>query len=559
MNPKPWLKQYPPDVPAEIVVDPAMTIHGVLTQTVARHPQRPSFTCMGHTLTYKRLDELSQAFAGWLQSVGVQKGARVALMMPNILQYPICLFGLLRAGCVAVNVNPLYKARELQYQLNDSGAEIIVVVENYARTLETVLDKTQVRRVVITSIGEELGFKGIFIDFALRHLMKKIKSYSLPNSILFSQTLKIGNGKFKPVEVVGDDIAFLQYTGGTTGVSKGAILTHTNMVANQNQVLAWVAPYIDLQERQVMITPLPLYHVFSLLANCLLMTTIGAESILITDPRNIPKMVAEIGKYRFSVISGVNTLYNALLNNADFRKIDFSNLKITLGGGMSIQRSVADRWREVTGNTLSEAYGLTETSPAVAVNPFNLDAYNGSIGVPIPSTDLVLRDENGKNVALGEVGEIGVAGPQVTKGYWQRDDETQRAFSSDGYFMTGDLARMDENGFLQLVERKKDMILVSGYNVYPNEIEAVASSHPGVLECAAVGIPNERTGEKIKLYVVKKNSELAEDELIKYCRTNLAGYKVPRAIEFRDELPKSHVGKILRRVLREDAIKQEAS
>ncbi len=551
MNPKPWLSQYPADVPAEISFDPAMTLHGMMARTVARHPERPAFSCMGHTITFRRLDELSQAFAGWLQSVGIRKGSRVALMMPNVLQYPICLFGLLRAGCSAVNVNPLYKARELQYQLNDSGAEVIVVAENFARTLETVLDKTKVRHVVVTSVGEEMGFKGLFIDFALRHLMKKIESYSLPNAVLFSQVLKQGKNKFKPVDVVGNDIAFLQYTGGTTGVSKGAILTHSNMVANQIQVLTWVKPYINVEERQVMITPLPLYHVFSLLANCLLMTSIGAESVLITDPRNIPKMVAEIGRYRFSIITGVNTLYNALLNNKDFQKLDFSKLKISLGGGMSVQKSVADRWQEVTGVPLSEAYGLTETSPGITVNPLNLDAYNGSIGVPIPSTDVVLCDENGNDVGIGEVGEIGVKGPQVTKGYWKRDDETVRAFSRDGYFMTGDLAVMDDKGFFKLVDRKKDMILVSGYNVYPNEVEAVASMCPGVLECAAIGIPDPRSGEKVKLFVVKSAPSLTEETLMKFCRTNLAGYKRPREIEFRDSLPKSNVGKILRRELRQ--------
>lgn len=550
MNSKPWLNQYPADVPAEISFDPAMTIHGMLAHTVARHPDRPAFSCMGHTLTFRRLDELSKAFAGWLQSMGIKKGARVALMMPNVLQYPICLFGLLRAGCIAVNINPLYKARELQYQLNDSSAEVIVVAENFARTLETILDKTQVRHVVVTSVGEEMGFKGIFIDFALRHLMKKIQSYSLPNAVLLSHTLKLGRKKFTPTDVVGNDIAFLQYTGGTTGISKGAILTHSNMVANQIQVLTWAKPYINLEERQIMITPLPLYHVFSLLANCLLMTSIGAESVLITDPRNIPKMVTEIGRYRFSIITGVNTLYNALLNNKDFQKLDFSNLKIALGGGMSIQKSVADRWQEVTGKPLSEAYGLTETSPAIVINPLNLDAYNGSIGVPIPSTDVVLRDDHGNNAGIGEIGEIGVKGPQVTKGYWQRDDETHRSFSRDGYFMTGDLAVMDKKGFLKLVDRKKDMVLVSGYNVYPNEIEAVAAMCPGVLECAAVGIPDARSGEKVKLFVVKNSSDLTEETLMKFCRTNLAGYKRPREIEFRESLPKSNVGKILRRELR---------
>jgi long-chain acyl-CoA synthetase len=550
MNPI-WLKHYPEGVPATIEVDPALSIGKLFDRSVQQFSERPAYSCMGHSITYSKLDELSTAFGAWLQSQGITKGSRVALMMPNILQYPVCLFAILRIGAIVVNVNPLYKARELQYQLNDSGAEIIVVAENFAHTLETILEKTQVRRVVLTSIGEEIGFKGLIIDFALRYLMKKVESFSLPNAVHFTDALTRGRRMtLVHVENTLDDIAFLQYTGGTTGISKGAILTHGNILSNLHQVLAWVKPFINLDERQIMITPLPLYHVFSMMANCLLMTTIGAESVLITNPRDIPKMVREISRYRFSILTGVNTLFNALLNNADFRKSDFSNLRIVLAGAMSLNPATAARWREVTGVPLSEGYGLTETSPAAIINPLDQEGAD-TIGVPVPSTEVSLRDDNGKEVGIGEVGEICIRGPQVTRGYWKRPDETERAKTADGFFLTGDMATMDERGYFRIVDRKKDMILVSGFNVYPSEVEAVALTHPSILECAAIGIPDEKVGEVVKLFAVKRSPTLTPEELIKYCRANLAGYKVPRQVEFRDELPKNTVGKVLRRELRQ--------
>ncbi|MDR0246922.1 MAG: AMP-binding protein [Burkholderiales bacterium] len=523
-----------------------------------QYGERPAYSCMGRSISYRRLDELSAAFGAWAQSQGITKGSRVALMMPNILQYPVCLFALLRIGAIVVNVNPLYKARELQYQLNDSGAEMIVVAENFAHTLESVLEKTQVRRVVLTTIGEEMGFKGLIIDFVLRHVTKKVESFSLPNAIYFTDVLNRGRRmKLTPSENTSSDVAFLQYTGGTTGVSKGAILTHGNLVANLLQVLAWVKPFINLNERQIMITPLPLYHVFSMTANCLLMMAMGAESVLITNPRDIPKMVREIGRYKFSIITGVNTLFNALLNNADFRKLDFSNLRISLGGAMALQSTTAARWREITGRPLSEAYGLTEASPGVIISHLDADG-TGSIGMPIPSTEVVLRDDNGKDVGIGQVGEICVRGPQVTQGYWKRPDETERAKTADGFFLTGDMAVMDECGCFTIVDRKKDMILVSGFNVYPTEVEAIALTHPGVLECAAIGVPDERAGEVVKLFAVKRSPTLTSEELVKYCRANLAGYKIPRQVEFRDELPKNAIGKVLRRELRQSTSEESA-
>ncbi|MDR0250504.1 MAG: AMP-binding protein [Burkholderiales bacterium] len=557
MNPV-WLEHYPEGVPATVEIDPMLSLDKLFDRSIEQFAERPAYSCMGRSISYRRLDELSAAFGAWMQSQGITKRSRVALMMPNILQYPVCLFALLRIGAIVVNVNPLYKARELQYQLNDSGAEMIVVAENFAHTLETVLEKTPVRHVILTTIGEEMGFKGLVIDFVLRHVTKKVKSFSLPNAIYFTDVLSRGRRmKLKPRKNTSSDIAFLQYTGGTTGVSKGAVLTHGNLVANLLQVLAWVKPFINLNERQIMITPLPLYHVFSMTANCLLMMAIGAESVLITNPRDIPKMVREIGRYKFSIITGVNTLFNALLNNADFRKLDFSSLRISLGGAMALLPATAQRWRKVTGRPLSEAYGLTEASPGVIISHLDADG-TGSIGMPIPSTEVVLRDDNGKNVSIGQVGEICIRGPQVTQGYWKRPDETERAKTADGFFLTGDMAVMDKCGRFTIVDRKKDMILVSGLNVYPTEIEAIALTHPGVLECAAIGVPDERAGEVVKLFAVKRSPTLTSEELIKYCRANLAGYKVPRQVEFRDELPKNTIGKVLRRELRQPGSGKDA-
>jgi long-chain acyl-CoA synthetase len=555
-----WLKDYPKGVPAEIDINEYASVREVFEESVARYGERPSYTCMGKTLTFDELNTLSAAFGSFLQANGCGKGARVALMMPNILQYPVCLFGILRAGCTVVNVNPLYTARELEHQLVDSGAEILVVVENFAHTVQEVVGKAnKLRRIVVTSIGELLGFRGIAVDLAIRHVKRMVPKFRLPDSIKLSDAL--ADGRRRTLERIGighEDIAFLQYTGGTTGVAKGAILLHRNIVANLLQARAWLRPFLG-DKREVVITPLPLYHIFSLTANCLVFMTLGGENILIPNPRDIPGFVKEMARHRFTVFTGVNTLFNALVNNVEFPKLDFAALRITLGGGMAVQEAVAVKWKEVTGCTLVEAYGLTETSPAALVNPLDIPAYNGTIGLPIPSTDVVLRDDAGKDVPLGQPGEICVRGPQVMAGYWNRPDETANVMTPDGFFMTGDIGVMNEKGYVKIVDRKKDMILVSGFNVYPNEIEAVVAMHPGVLECAAVGVPDEKSGEAVKLFVVKRDPSLTADALLAFCRTQLTGYKVPREVEFRTDLPKTNVGKILRRELRAEAKKKVAA
>ena len=513
---------------------------------------------MGKTITFRELDHLSAAFGAYLQANGCGKGTRVALMMPNIIQYPVCLFGTLRAGCTVVNVNPLYTARELEHQLADSGAEVIVVVENFARTVQEVLGKTKVRTVIVTSIGELLGFKGIIVDLVLRRVKKMIPAWKLPEAVRLSDALAAGRaGKLERVPISHDDIAFLQYTGGTTGVAKGAVLLHRNIIANLLQARAWLRPFLG-DSRDVIITPLPLYHIFSLTANCLTFMTLGGENILIPNPRDIPGFIEEMGKYKFTAFTGVNTLFNALVNNPEFAKLDFTSLKISLGGGMAVQEAVARKWKEITGCPLIEAYGLTETSPAATINPLDLPAYNGSIGLPIPSTEIVLRDDAGKDVPLGQPGEICIRGPQVMAGYYNRPDETAKVMTADGFFMSGDIGVMDERGFVKIVDRKKDMILVSGFNVYPNEIEGVVAMNPGVLECAAVGVPDAKSGEAVKLFVVKKDEALTVDDVLKHCRAHLTGYKMPRDVEFRKELPKTNVGKILRRELRDEAKKAAA-
>ena len=553
-----WLKHYPKGVPAEIDINEYKSVRDVFEESATKFATRPAFTCMGKSITFADLDRLSAAFGVYLQANGCKKGTRVALMMPNILQYPVCLFGALRAGCTVVNVNPLYTARELEHQLTDSGAEVIVVVENFARTVAEVLGRTKVRRVIVTSIGELLGFKGIIVDLVLRHVKKMIPAWSLPEAVRLSDALAAGRtGKLERVPLAHDDIAFLQYTGGTTGVAKGAVLLHRNIVANLLQARAWLRPFLS-NEREIVLTPLPLYHIFSLTANCLTFMTLGGENILIPNPRDIPGFVKEMGKYKSTVITGVNTLFNALLNNPEFGKLDFSSLRIALGGGMAVQEAVAIKWKQVTGSPLIEAYGLTETSPAATINPLDLPAYNGTIGLPISSTEITLRDDAGKDVALGQPGEICIRGPQVMAGYWNRPDETAKVMTADGFFMSGDIGVMDERGFVKIVDRKKDMILVSGFNVYPNEIEGVVAMHPGVLECAAVGVPDTKSGEAVKLFVVKKDANLTADDVLKHCREHLTGYKMPRDVEFRTELPKSNVGKILRRELRDEAKKAAA-
>jgi long-chain acyl-CoA synthetase len=553
-----WLKSYPPGVPAEIDINQYASLREVLEESCAKFGSRPAYSCMGRTITFAELDRLSTAFGAFLQARGLTKGARVALMMPNVLQYPVCLFGILRVGCTVVNVNPLYTPRELEYQLNDSGAEMIVVVENFAHTLAEVLSKTEVKHVIVATIGEMLGLKGMLVDFVLRHVKKMIPAWEIPGAIRLSDALaEGGRRKLQPVAIGHEDIAFLQYTGGTTGVAKGAMLLHRNIIANLLQAGAWVKPFLG-NKRHVVITPLPLYHIFSLTANCLIFMTLGAENVLITNPRDIPGLVKEMSKHSFTAITGVNTLFNALLNSADFQKLDFSTLQMTLGGGMAVQKAVADRWEKVTGKPLIEAYGLTETSPAATINPLDLPEYNGAIGLPISSTDLVLRDDDGKDVALGDRGEICIKGPQVMAGYWKRPEETAKIIDRDGWLATGDIGVVDERGYVRIVDRKKDMILVSGFNVYPNEIEAVVAMHPGVLECAAVGVPDPKSGEAVKLFVVKKDPALTAEALLAHCREQLTGYKCPRDVEFRTELPKSNVGKILRRELRDEARKKAA-
>jgi len=549
-----WLEHYPRGVPAEIDIDEYASAREIFEEACRRFGTRPAFSCMGRSITFGDLDALSSTFGAWLQGVGCAKGSRVALMMPNILQYPVCLFGALRAGCTVVNVNPLYTARELEHQLVDSGAEVIVVVENFANTLQQVVARTKIRQSVVTSIGEMLAVKGRLVDLMLRRVKKAVPKYSLPGAIRFTDAMKRGRKlSLTRVPIGHDDLAFLQYTGGTTGIAKGAMLLHRNIVANMLQARAWVRPILDDDRREVIMTPLPLYHIFALTANCLVFMSVGGENVLITNPRDIPRFVKEMRRYRFTAMTGVNTLFNALLNSPKFARLNFKSFRLTLGGGMAVQEAVAKRWKAVTGVTLVEAYGLTETSPAATMNPLDAAEYTGTIGLPIPSTDIVLRDDAGRDVPLGEAGEICIRGPQVMAGYWQRPDETAKVMTPDGYFMTGDIGKMDSRGYITIVDRKKDMILVSGFNVYPNEIEGVVVMLPGVLECAAVGIIDKKSGEAVKLFVVRRDPALTVEQVLDHCRNHLTPYKCPRDVEFRRELPKSNVGKILRRELRDEA------
>ncbi|MDO5679722.1 MAG: long-chain-fatty-acid--CoA ligase [Pelistega sp.] len=547
-----WLNSYPSGVPADIDVNEYRSLVDVLEEATGKFTHNTAFISMGKKITYKELDEKSLAFAAWLQSQGLKPGMRVGLMMPNILQYPIALFGILRAGGTVVNFNPMYTTHEVEHQIKDSGCEIMVVVENFAYTLQKALPNTpSVKKVVVASIGGLLGFKGTIVNFVLRHIKKMIPAWNIPGHERFNDVLKAGATlKFTPVAIGHDDHAFLQYTGGTTGVPKGAILTHRNMVANLMQAYAWVRSYTE-DGKDLVVTALPLYHIFALTANCLTFMRLGAANLLIVNPRDIPGFVKELGQYKFTAFTGVNTLFNALLNNEDFKKIDFSRLKLVLGGGMAVQKSIAEKWEAVTGGPLVQAYGLSETSPAVTINPFDLKEFTGSIGLPISSTYVKIVDDDGNTQPIGEVGEILVQGPQVMKGYWNRQDETDKVFDSENYLRTGDMGYMDEQGFIFLVDRKKDIIIVSGFNVYPNEVEDVVSRHPGILEVAAVGVDNGAMGELVKLFVVRKDPALTEQEIIKFCREELTNYKVPKQIEFVDELPKNNVGKILRRKLRD--------
>ena len=552
---KVWLKSYPPGVPAQIDTAAFTSIGDMFEQSCRKFADRDAYINMGKSIRYAELERLSAQFGAYLQSeLKLPQGTRIALMMPNLLQYPIAMYGALRAGYTIVNCNPLYTSRELEHQLSDSGAEAIVIVENFAHTLQHALPNTGIKHVIVTQLGDMLGgLKGMLVNLVVKHVKKMVPAWSLPGHVRFKDTLTSGaRHALTPVSVTHDDIAYLQYTGGTTGVAKGAVLTHRNVLSNLQQAHAWIKPFLS-EGGEVIITALPLYHIFSLTANCLTFFKIGATNVLITNPRDIPGFVKELGKVRFSAVTGVNTLFNALLHHPDFAKLDFSALRITLGGGMAVQQAVADRWLEVTGKPLIEAYGLTETSPAVTINPLNLTSFNHSIGLPVPSTDISIRDDDGKEVPVGQPGELCVKGPQVMRGYWNRDEETARVMTPDGFLKTGDVATVDEAGFVRIVDRKKDMILVSGFNVYPNEVEDVVASHPGVLEVAAVGVPSEHSGEAVKVFVVLKDKALTKEALIAHCKQNLTGYKVPHLVEFRDELPKTNVGKILRRALRDES------
>ena len=548
-----WLNQYPPGVPADIDADAYPSLKEAIEEAFTTYRQLPAFTNMGASLTYTQLDELSRAFAAWLQhKSGLVRGDRVALMMPNILQYPIALFGTLRAGMVVVNTNPLYTPRELEHQLIDSGAKAIVIVENFAHVLQQVLPRTNLKNVLVTGVGDLLGTtKGLVVNFVLRHVRKQVPPWKMPGAVSFKNVLGMGLGlKMEPVNLGPEDIAFLQYTGGTTGVAKAAILSHRNMVANLLQSLAWIRPALQAGGGRIVITALPLYHIFALTSNCLAFLPLGARNVLITNPRDFPGFVAELKKYKFNFLSGVNTLFNALLHTPGFESVDFSGLRATFAGGMALQPVVAARWKEVTGGAIAQGWGLTETSPMVTANPIGLP-FNGSVGLPVSSTDVSIRDDAGQELPVNGVGEICVFGPQVMRGYWNRPDETEKVMFGD-WLRTGDIGRMDAQGFVYIEDRKKDMILVSGFNVYPNEIESVAAAHPGVLEVAAVAQPDENSGEVVALFVVKKDPNLTAEALIAFCRKELTGYKVPKHVYFRTELPKTNVGKILRRALRDE-------
>jgi long-chain acyl-CoA synthetase len=551
---KPWLASYSPVVPATIEVLKFQNLGELLVDACKRFPERAAFTCMDKTMTYAEVERASAAFGAFLQGRGIKPGARVAIMMPNVLQYPVAMMGALRAGYAVVNVNPLYTPRELEHQLKDSGAEVIVILENFATTLQAVISKTPVKHVVVAAMGDMLGLKGHLVNFVVRRVRKMVPAWSLPGHIKFNAALSEGRGRtLKPSPATPDDIAFLQYTGGTTGVSKGATLLHRNILANVAQNILWQETAFVKRPRPSVLTfvcPLPLYHIYALTVNAMMGMYQGAHNVLIPNPRDIPGFAKELAKYQVNVFPGLNTLFVALLNNEDFRKLDFKNLYLTFAGGMAAQRPVADRWKAVTGTIISEGYGLSETSPVATTNRFDADDFTGTIGLPIPSTEISLRDDDGNEVPLGEVGEICIRGPQVMAGYWNRPDETAKVMTDDGFFKSGDMGFMDDKGYTKIVDRKKDMIIVSGFNVYPNELEEVVAQHPGVLEVAAIGVPNEKSGEVPKLFIVKKDPALTEKDVLDFCRKNLTGYKQPRYVEFRTDLPKSNVGKILRKDLR---------
>lgn len=549
---QPWLASYQADVPHSVNLDEFASVPEVIAQSVAKYRDRDAFINMGKAISYAELDRLSLLFATYLQqTLKLPAGSRVAVMMPNLLQYPVAIFGILRAGYIVVNVNPLYTPRELEHQLNDSGAETILILANFAHTLEAIIKKTAIKHTIVTELGDLLGFpKSLIVNNVVRHIKKLVPKYTLAGHTTFKQAIKAGQSNtLKTVELSHDDIAFLQYTGGTTGVAKGAMLTHGNIVANMQQAHAWISPVVG-DGQEMIVTALPLYHIFSLTANCMVFSKIGATNLLITNPRDIPDFIKTLSKYPVTCITGVNTLFNALLNNPEFAKLDFSRWKLALGGGMAVQHAVADKWQKTTHVPLIEAYGLTETSPAAMINPMNTREFNGMIGLPVPLTEGEIRNDEGLVLPTGERGELFIRGPQVMKGYWNRPEDTAQILGNDGFLATGDIAIMKPSGFFQIVDRKKDMILVSGFNVYPNEIEDVVANHPGVLEVACIGIADEKTGEAIKLVIVKKDPALSSEQVIEFCRGQLTNYKIPRSIEFRDSLPKSNVGKILRRELR---------
>ncbi|MFL6790428.1 MAG: long-chain fatty acid--CoA ligase [Bradyrhizobium sp.] len=551
-----WLKQYPAGVAADIDVRQYSSLVELLEESFAKFADRKAFICMDKSISYRDLDEMSQALAAYLQSKGLQKGARVALMMPNVLQYPISTAAVLRSGYAVVNVNPLYTPRELEHQLKDSGAEAIIVLENFATTVQKVLANTQVKHVIVGSMGDLLGFKGVIVNLVVRRVKKMVPPYSIPGAVSFNDAIAAGRGmKLNKPKLTPDDVAFLQYTGGTTGVSKGATLLHSNILANVLQNDAWLQPALKKPphvDQLFIVCALPLYHIFALTACFLLAMRAGGVNLLIPNPRDMPGFVKELSKYQVNSFPAVNTLYNGLLNTPGFDKLNFSKLKTSFGGGMATQKAVAEKWLKVTGCALSEGYGLSETSPTLTCNRADTDKFSGSIGIPVPSTYISIRDDDGNEVPLGQAGEICAKGPQVMAGYWNRPDETARVMTADGYFRTGDIGVMSEDGYTKIVDRKKDMILVSGFNVYPNEIEEVIASHPGVLECAVIGVQDAKSGEAVKAFIVKKDPNVTGDDIIKFCGTQLTAYKVPKQIEFRTDLPKTNVGKILRRELRDE-------
>lgn len=555
-DPRPWLANYPKGVPANIDPEAYPTVVALLEEILAKYASKPAFSNMGKEITFADIDRQSRQFGAYLLSRGLEPGDRIALMMPNLLQYPIALFGALRAGLVLVNTNPLYTPREMLHQFSDSGAKAIVICENFAANLEKVIKDTPIKTVIVTSIGEMLGpLKGAIVNLVVRKVKKMVPSYHLPNTVTFKEAVQLGK-KFTLNVHQGhpDDVVALQYTGGTTGVSKGAMLTNRNLVANMVQIRAIMSPLLIEGEEKVL-SPLPLYHSFAFTVNCLALMSIGSLSILVTNPRDLKTVMEPFGKYKISIMTGVNTLFNALLNHPDFASCDFSKLKLTVGGGMAVQRAVAEKWQKVTGCPLTEGYGLTETSPVASVNPIDGTGKLGTIGLPVPSTDMRIVSEEGQALKPTEIGEIQIKGPQVMKGYYNRPDETAKIIK-DGWLLTGDIGFMHEDGYFQIVDRKKDMILVSGFNVYPNEIEEVIITHPKVLECAAIGIPDERATEVVKVFIVKKDQSLTADEVIAHCKENLTNYKVPKQVEFRKELPKTNVGKILRRELKEEEMKK---